>query len=573
MYILKNAWRSVVRSKGRNVLIGIIVLVIALSSCVALSIRQAAESARENSLESLEITGQISMNRQAMMQGQQDRESMKEALGNMEGLSLEEMEQYAENEHVKSFYYTASASLNAGGELEAVDTTGMADTESSSGESADGTESGNSNGTESENGNGTNGMSGGMPGAPQEQEKGGMGGRMGVQGDFTVIGYSSDEAMTEFLAGTSSITDGKMFAENDTEMNCVISEELATYNDISTGDTITLVNPNDEEETYTFTVSGIYEKESGSDSVGDMMGGFSAAFDSANQIYTSYENLQSVKTQSEASAEVTTDEITGMETTTALRATENGTYTFENVEEYEAFKEEAEEELGEYYTVSSTDVSAYEQSLQPLENLSKYAGYFLAVILVIGGIILIVLNLFNIRERKYEIGVLAAIGMKKGKIAVQFIVELLCVTFAAIVIGTAAGAAVSVPVANRLLEQQVESTTQSQQEQMMNFGREAGGSGGQPGMSGEPGIQGTENQDNAQNTENRDNAQNTENQDGNGQNPNQQSRYIDQISAATDMTVVLQLAGIGILLTILSGCVAVVSILRYDPLRILSSRE
>lgn len=38
MYILKNAWRSVVRARGRNILVGIIVLVIAVSSCVALSI-------------------------------------------------------------------------------------------------------------------------------------------------------------------------------------------------------------------------------------------------------------------------------------------------------------------------------------------------------------------------------------------------------------------------------------------------------------------------------------------------------------------------------------------------------
>lgn len=39
MYILKNAWRSISRAKVRNILIGVIVLVIATSSCVALSIR------------------------------------------------------------------------------------------------------------------------------------------------------------------------------------------------------------------------------------------------------------------------------------------------------------------------------------------------------------------------------------------------------------------------------------------------------------------------------------------------------------------------------------------------------
>lgn len=76
---------------------------------------------------------------------------------------------------------------------------------------------------------------------------------------------------------------------------------------------------------------------------------------------------------------MTTDETTGMESTTVLQSQENGTYTFSDVDEYEAFKEEVEAELGDYYTVSSSDVSAYEQSLEPLENLSKYAGYFLAI--------------------------------------------------------------------------------------------------------------------------------------------------------------------------------------------------
>ena len=44
MYIIKNAFRCIGRSVGRNLLIGIIVLVIAVSACLGLSIRQAAMS-------------------------------------------------------------------------------------------------------------------------------------------------------------------------------------------------------------------------------------------------------------------------------------------------------------------------------------------------------------------------------------------------------------------------------------------------------------------------------------------------------------------------------------------------
>lgn len=67
MYIIKNALRCIGRSKGRNILIGVIVLVIAVSSCIGLSIRQAADDAKEKTMDSMTITATISFDRQAMM--------------------------------------------------------------------------------------------------------------------------------------------------------------------------------------------------------------------------------------------------------------------------------------------------------------------------------------------------------------------------------------------------------------------------------------------------------------------------------------------------------------------------
>ena len=67
MYIIRNALKCIGRSKGRNVLIGIIVLVIAISACIGLSIRQAAQSAKEETLSGMTVTATISIDRQAMM--------------------------------------------------------------------------------------------------------------------------------------------------------------------------------------------------------------------------------------------------------------------------------------------------------------------------------------------------------------------------------------------------------------------------------------------------------------------------------------------------------------------------
>ena len=332
----------------------------------------------------------------------------------------------------------------------------------------------------------------------------------------------------------------------------------ATYNDLAVGDTITLSNPNQEDETYTLTIAGIYETESTSDSASSMMGGFMAGADSSNQIYVSYQTLETILTQSEENATTTTDSTTGETTTTALRSMLNGTYAFDSVSDYEKFQDEVKEMgLSDDYTVSSSDLTSYEESLEPLQHLSEYAGYFLMVILAIGAVILIVLHIFAIRERKYEIGVLAAIGMKKWKIAVQFLTESLCITFCALIIGAGIGAVSSVPVTNHLLAQQIESSSSFGQEQW--FGRETGAQGSteapeQPGGSGEQ-------------------AEAPEASNAGGPGFAQAAHYVSSISSATDMQVILEMMGIGILLTLISGCTALIFIMRYDPLKILSNRD
>jgi len=205
------------------------------------------------------------------------------------------------------------------------------------------------------------------------------------------------------------------------------------------------------------TVCGIYNNsESSTSQQGNMMG-FNASSDPANQIYVSFNALNSIVDKSKSNATVETDETSGIEISTALRGQESGTYVFSNIENYKAFETDVVA-LGlddTIYTISSQDVDSYEQSLIPLNNLSNYSLYFLLVVLIIGAAILIIFNLFAARERKYEIGVLAAIGMNKVKIATQFISEAFIITFISIVISICIGATISVPIADKLLENQI----------------------------------------------------------------------------------------------------------------------
>ena len=49
--------------------------------------------------------------------------------------------------------------------------------------------------------------------------------------------------------------------------------------------------------------------------------------------------------------------------------------------------------------------------------------------------------------------------------------------------------------------------------------------------------------------------------------------YITEVDSAMNLTVVFQMIGVGILLTIIAGAASVLFIMRYDPLRILANRD
>ena len=352
MYILKNALKSISRSKGRNVLIGIIVLVISVAACIGLSIQNAAEDAREATLEGITITAQISVDRNAMMSDMRenlqpgegggmpsfDKDSFRENMNAIEGLTIDEMQKYADLDMVKSFYYTMSVSMN-GSDFEPVSTTDTEEEETEDTDSMQGM-------------GGFGGFGMGMSGG-----KGFRPGSMGEQGDFTLVGYSSDEAMESFLDGTCTIVDGNVFEEGTKEYHCIITDELATYNDISVGDTIKITNPNDEEEVYELEVVGTYNNLQSTVTSGGFMQGFSTSSDAANQIYLSYNALSAIVSTSSENAEETTDENTGITRTTALPEQTSGTYVFATVEDYEKFSTDVYEAgLSEDYTVSSSDV-------------------------------------------------------------------------------------------------------------------------------------------------------------------------------------------------------------------------
>ena len=489
MYILKNSLISIFRNKGRNILIGLIILTIACASTVTLAIRNTANTIVKSYEESHDLIATISFDRgqlgQQFKEGEDAQKENIEAFNNIQSVTIDDVKNYGDSNYLKGYYYTYTTSLNS-------DTLSKAK-DSFEYEVEDKQTSTSSNTT-----------------TVITKSKKKFESDKNLTGDFELDGYSSYDAMTEFTEGTSTITDGEMISDFN-GFECVISSELATLNSISVGDTITLKNPTTE-KTYDFKVTGIYSSNNDN---GDTASMYSK---SANKIITGSGVIE----------QLVADDST-------LTTNVTPSFILNSEDDIEAFTAEVKEKgLNEYYTVN-TNLDEITSATESIENVKTFATTFLIITLIISSLVLFVINMINIRERKYEIGVFRTIGMSKLKLTMQFVLELLIVSTMSLIIGAIIGAFLAKPVGNMLLANEIESTQSTQQEMSNNFGK-PGGMDMQFNKGGKV-------------------------------------QAIQNMEAVVDFTVVIQLLGIGLLLTLISSLASMISIQRFSPLTILKERS
>lgn len=331
-----------------------------------------------------------------------------------------------------------------------------------------------------------------------------------LTGDFEIDGYSSYDAMTDFVNGTYKVTEGEMITNFD-EYECVISSELATLNEVTVGSKITFKNPNDNEKTYEFTVTGIYTDNSNTDDTKNMYS------QSANKIITGSGVINLL-----------------LEDDSTLVTNITPSFIIESKDVVDLFVEEVKQKgLNEYYTIN-TNIEELENATKSIKNVKTFATTFLIITLIISGIVLFVINMINIRERKYEIGVFRTIGVSKFKLTVQFILELLIVSVIMLMIGAVCGGYLSKPIGNLLLQNEIEDSKVEEQEISNNFGK------GPMDMKFKGNVEVQE---------------------------------IDAIDAVVDTYVIIELLGIGILLTLISSLASMISIIKFSPLTILKERS
>lgn len=486
MYILKNAITSITRNKGRNILIGLVILVIACATSITLAINNTSTNLINTYKSKYQTEATIGINRENMMKDfnpenkEEAKENMQEKFSNISSISVDDIKKYADSDYVKSYYYTMKVGVNAN-DLEKASMTSNSD---------------NDNEKQDEN----------------RKERKDFSNQ--TEGDFNLLGYSSLSAMNDFIEGNYKIASGEVFTDFKSD-SCLINKELATLNNISVGDKITIVNPQDEDKTYELTVTGIYE-ESSSDS------GMNMFANSVNTIITNTNFVQKVSAD---------DEDLSVET--------SPTFTLTSSKVVDKFESELREKGLDDNLSVETNLDQVENSTKTISNVKTFSITFLIITLSIGTIVLFVINMINIRERKYEIGVLRTIGMKKTKVAQQFLYELLIVAFISLILGAGLGATLSVPVSNHLLQSEISSSKQETENIANNFGH---GPGNKQDKQNK--FQGVTNVE-----------------------------TFKSIDAVVDFKVLVELLGIGLVITLISCTSSIISIQRFSPLTILKERS
>lgn len=280
---------------------------------------------------------------------------------------------------------------------------------------------------------------------------GGQGGFSGSSnsGDITISGVSTTAAETNFKSKSYKITSGRgITAADKNTNNVVIESELATSNSLKVGSTIKVKTTDDDSKTYTLNVVGIYKaKTSTSNQGGPNMS------DPSNTIYSSYTFAGTVNGDTTSVTSVV--------------------YTLTDSSKEKAFTKQAKKLISSSFSLTSSS-ETYALLMKPMKNVQSFANKIVWIVGIAGTIILALITVLMIRERRHEIGVLMALGESKFKIVLQLFSELFAVLVLSLVIAGVAGNFVGNAVGKQLVSQQTTAT----QSTSTGAGQQPGGGGG-----------------------------------------------------------------------------------------------
>ncbi|MBC2155572.1 ABC transporter permease [Listeria innocua] len=500
MNFFKRAWLSMKARKGRSVLQLIIFTVVCVLILSGFTIQSAADKASELAREQLGGTVTLTVDQEKQMA------AMKEEASNSDSSSTDSKPKFQSNpidvsdandlaslNHVKNYNYYSSTQALASG-FDPIESSG--DTSSSSDDSSSSNQTGG-------------------PG-------GGNGGPQMVDADLSISGLLDSATSTDFDAGTSKLTSGVAITANDKDKNvAMVEENLAEQNDWKVGDSFT-VTSSDGNTKVTLKIVGIYKT---TDSGSDMAQNFSF-LNPYNKVYVPYTVANTIK---------------GSDYKDTV---DSAVYTMDDAANISAFEKEAKKVDGIDWNTFKLDANdtLYQQMIGPINSVASFSKNVVYIVSIAGALILGLLVMMQVRDRKYEMGVLLAIGEKRGKLIAQFFVEILIVALISFGLAAASSHYVAQLAGNQLLAQQNSSTT-SESTTSENRGPGGGGPGGPGGFAGSV------------------------------SNLTKNTEQIKELNIQVTLEDMLKMGGIGIGIAFISVLLPAALVLRMNPKTILTKQE
>ncbi|EPV4254186.1 TPA_asm: ABC transporter permease [Listeria monocytogenes] len=501
MNFFKRAWLSMKARKGRSILQLIIFTVVCVLILSGFTIQSAADKASELAREQLGGTVTLTVDREKQMQAMRDEaassdSSSTESKPQFESspIDVSDANELAKLNHVASYNYYSSTQALASG-FDPIESSG--DTSSSNDVSSTTAE--------------TQG-----PG-------GGQGGPQMVDADLSISGLLDSATSTDFEAGTSELTSGVAITSADKDKNvAMVEENLAEENDWKVGDSFT-VTSSDGNTKVTLKIVGIYKT---TDSGSDMAQNFSF-LNPYNKVYVPYTVANTIKGSD------------------YKNTVDSAVYTMDDAANISAFEKEAKKVDSIDWDTFKLDANdtLYQQMIGPINSVASFSKNVVYIVSIAGALILGLLVMMQVRDRKYEMGVLLAIGEKRGKLIAQFFVEILIVALVSFGLAAASSHYVAQLAGNQLLAQQNSSTNETT---TSTENRGPGGGGGQGG----PGGFGQSVSNLTKNTE-----------------------QIKELDIQVTLEDMLKMGGIGIGIAFISVLLPATLVLRMNPKTILTKQE
>jgi putative ABC transport system permease protein len=272
-----------------------------------------------------------------------------------------------------------------------------------------------------------------------------------LDSDITIYGVNAYAYIDGVSDETITIKDGTYFDENSSD-SVMISYEFAELNSLKVEDTIKIKNIYTEKSVY-LTIIGIYDT--------------SSERANANTMYMNTETASKFLDAKDYN---------------------DGNYSVNDVKFYMINSDYADEfvekvnaeftELAENNLKFAVDTSEYDSLSSSIESVGSFADTILIIVIIASIIIITLIVTINVKDRRYEIGVLMSLGASKKNVIGQIATELIVIGTIGFALASVTGTFFASTLGNSIIESQ---TTSSNEQSERNFGRPGAMTGGMPG--------------------------------------------------------------------------------------------